>query len=185
MKTYIIPESEVENYRKAVLSEDFSCFEEVKIRTELILGYTAIELEDAKRQAKIGDCLLIKYVDKLVPMQVIDKKWNNGRLDVTLQSYYLLEQRAFDQNTNVWKDAEIRKYLNGEFLTKFDPEFVDALQTTDVHTDNYVTKDKMWLLSHEEIGYKDDSGMFKPNVGSRVYDYYKDDSTEEFKKVAE
>lgn len=179
MKTYLIPESNIEAYRQQILAKDISCVAEVDLMLS-ILGYEEIEMEDAKKIANIGDCLLVTYDNKRIPMQVIHK-YDDGR--VVLQSYYLLEQRAFDQNTNVYKDAEIRQYLNGDFLKKFDSEFVDMLKTTDVHTDNYVTHDKMWLLSHEEIGYSDDSNMFKPNVGSITYDYYKT-HIEEFKETA-
>lgn len=179
MKTYLLKESEVENYRSFVLSSELSCVEEMAMKTA-ILGYPEMDIEEAKKRAQIGDCILVKYVDKMIPMQVIHK-YEDGR--VVLQSYYLLEQRAFDQNTNVYKDAEIRQYLNGDFLNKFDPEFVQMLKTTDVHTDNYVTYDKMWLLSHEEIGYKDDSNMFKPNKGSIVYDYYKTAAAVEDEKL--
>lgn len=178
MKTRIIHEDQVEQYRASVLSASPSCIEECDIKLALLgIASDEMELEEAKKQANVGDCMLIGYNNMLVPMQVVDKKTlPDGTLDVILQSYYLLEQRAFDQNTNVYKDAEIRRYLNGEFLEKFDPEFVAALKPTEVHTDDYTTIDKCWLLSHEEIGYKDDSNMFKPNIGTRVYDYYKEDA---------
>lgn len=183
MKTYIIPESKIEQYRQAILANKLSCIEESKIKLG-IMGIEEIDIEEAKKIIKIGESLLVNYNGQLVPMQCIHK-YDDGR--VALQSYYLLEQHEFDQNTNVYKDSEIRRYLNGDFLNKFDPSFVEMLKTTDVHTDDYVTYDKMWLLSHEEIGYFDDSHMFKPNVGSVAYDYYRqisdEKSNEDFKEV--
>jgi len=171
MTTYILKEREVDKYFNYIL-KDSKSLDEASLKIA-ILGLKELEVEEAKKLADVGDCLIFKYTDKLVPFQVIDKTVNGDVIDVILQSYYLLEKRAFDQNTNVWRDAEIRKYLNGEFLKKLDPEFVKLLKTEDVHTDDYVTQDKIWLPSHEEIGYTDTSGMFKKNDGSRCYEYYK------------
>lgn len=174
MNTYIIPEDRIEDYRTQVLSNEISCVEECTIKTDL-LGYEQIDFEEAKQKAKVGDCLLLKYENILVPWQIIHKYYkDDGTTDrCVLQPYYLLEKRAFDQNTNVWRDSELRKYLNSEFLDKLDPEFVKMLRPTEVHTDNYTTIDRVWIPSHEEIGYHDSNGMFKKNIGAKAYDYYK------------
>lgn len=143
---------------------------EIKLKCA-IHGFTELELEDAKKAANVGDYFLIRYtdkVDRLVPMQVMSKN-EDGTVD--LCSAYILENHVFDENTNVWRDSEIRRYMNSdEFLSKFDPEFVKCLKTAQVHTEDYVTEDKMWLLSHEEIGYEDTNKWFHENKNTKKYE---------------
>lgn len=179
MTTYIVPEDQVEQYyNNAIKNVEF--LEEAKLQTT-IMGFPSYELEEAKKEAKIGDCLLVEYEgNKLVPFQVLHKYEKDGELRCVLGSYYLLEKRAFDQNTNVWRDCELRRYLNGpEFAAKFNPEFYKCMKTHEVHTDDYVTNDKVWIPSHEEIGYVDSSSMFKKNVGAITFDYYKENPSEQ------
>lgn len=171
MNTFILKEADVDAYWKSTISTS-SSIEESILNTTLF-GLETLDIEEAKKKAEIGDCLLIQYENKLIPMQVIHK-FDDGR--VALQSYYLLDKHAFDKNTNVWRDAEIRKYMNEDMAAKFDPEFVKLVKPYQVHTDDYVTEDKFWLLSHEEIGYEDKNNMFKKNVGTITFDYYKDSS---------
>lgn len=177
MTTYILKESDVDKYYEFVLKDELT-ISQTKLKIS-ILGFEELEVEEAKRKANVGDCLLFAYNEKLVPFQILQKNYtkdSNGeeKLDCIMQSYYLLEKRAFDKSTNVWKNAEIRKYLNGDFLKKLDPDLVKLMKVTEIHTDDYVTQDKVWLPSHEEIGYEDKNGMFKENVGTECYEYYKD-----------
>ena len=61
-----------------------------------------------------------------------------------------------DDNSNVYKTSYIRKLLNSQrFLNRFNSEFVDHIKQTTVHTEKYVTRDKLWLLSHEEVNSND------------------------------
>ena len=61
-------------------------------------------------------------------------------------------QTIFDATTNVYKNCYIRNLINSEeFLNRFNSEFVKHIQITEVHTEDYITNDKLWLLSHEEI----------------------------------
>ena len=175
MTTYLIPEADVDSgeFWKSAINGIESVPESRLTLT--LLGYPEIDVEEAKKLAKIGDCLLFKYDDHLVPFQV-SHKYDDGR--VVRQTYYLMEKHMFDENTNVYKDSEIRRFLNEDVVKKMDPEFVNMIKPKQVHTDNYVTEDKLWLLSHEEIGYHDSNHMFKENVGAEVFDYYKDSESE-------
>ena len=168
MNTYILPENEFTNYEEMILKQCTDLYE-MKIMTSLKLGLVEMDLEEAKKAVNIGDYFLIEYDNKLVPMQIIDKDSNNV---CTLMSAYILENHKFDDNTNVYKNSDIRSYMNGEFLNKFDKEFVDKLITSEVHTDNYTTSDKMWIPSHEEVGYLDSNNWFKKNVGTQTYKYF-------------
>lgn len=177
MTTYILKENDVDKYYEFILKNELT-INQAKLKIS-ILGYEELEVEEAKRKANVGDCLLFTYDGKLVPFQILQKDYikdenGNEKLDCIMQAYYLLEKRAFDKKTNIWRDAEIRHYLNGDFLKKLDPELVNLMKVTDVHTDDYVTKDRVWLPSHEEIGYEDKNGMFKINIGAKCYEYYKD-----------
>lgn len=58
----------------------------------------------------------------------------------------------FDDTTNVYKNSYVRKLLNStKFLSRFNKEFIEHIKPTKVHTEDYTTVDKLWLLSHEEI----------------------------------
>lgn len=168
MNTYILKEKDIDSYFNFVI-KDSSGIEESKIKIG-IMGLEEYELEEAKKVSKIGDCLLLEYDGKLLPFQVIHKKPGNT---VILSSYYVLDNHMFDEKSNVWRDSSIRRYMNNDMSKKFDPEVLKLVKTSKVHTENYVTEDKFWLLSHEEIGYKDKNNMFKKNIGAEVFDYYK------------
>lgn len=168
MNTYILKESDIETYYNSVLKTNSSLSASM-IMTDL-LGLECMDVEDAKKRANIGDCLLFEYDGKMLPFQVIHK-YPNGRC--VMSSYYVLDNHIFDEKSNVWRDSSIRKYMNDDMAKKFNPEVLKLIKEHDVHTEDYVTKDKFWLLSHEEIGYKDESNMFKKNVGAETFDYYK------------
>ena len=115
---------------------------------------------------------------------------------VTVMSKDILENRAFDDTgtygSNHWGNSDLRKYLNGEFYNKLDPNFRAAiLETNLVNIENeannynydkcgapsysgktYYTQDKIFIPSFEELGIKniswarkvgEDYGAFKTN----------------------
>lgn len=165
LNVHYLPENQIQTYQKSVL-EQSSCLAEMKLRADA-MGLIEMTKDEAKKIAKKGDCLLIEYKDKYVPFQIL--KVNKADNTLILQSYYLLENRKFDDNTNVWRDCDLRRYLNSDFKKNFSKEFIDSLITTDVHTEDYITKDDFWILSHEEVGYKDENNWFKPNIGTEAY----------------
>lgn len=74
-----------------------------------------------------------------------------------LLSKNILEERAFDDNDNRWKDSEIRNYLNNEWLsgksTLSQYAVMTALYTIQEYnsTDMDVTEDKVFLLSEADL----------------------------------
>ena len=167
LEFHYLPQNMIDIYEKAVLNmKDCVSVDEMKVHATL-MGLRIVSKDEAKKIAKKGDCLLVEYKDKYIPYQIIHVDEVNNTL--TLQSFYLIENRPFDSTTNVWRDCELRRYLNSDYEKNFNKDFTDAWIPTDVHTDNYVTVDKCWILSHEEVGYDDKYEWFTPNVGASAY----------------
>ena len=77
----------------------------------------------------------------------------------------------FDGKSNRYETSYVRELINSnEFLSRFNPEFAKHVQQTTIHTEDYVTTDKLWLLSHEEISKV---GFFIPNEYCRSFDLFK------------
>ena len=79
----------------------------------------------------------------------------------------------FDVKSNRYKTSYARELINSnEFLSRFNSEFVKRIQLTEVHTEDYVTNDKLWLLSHEEINQCSDD-LLKPNHECHAFEMFK------------
>lgn len=172
MKYIYIPKDRINEFNEGNLYSSHSIAEQmIKIN---LSGFESHDKEDIremskeelKKNAKVGDYILVRYTDKLVPFQIVDMTENN---DLVLCSQNILERHIFDKNTNKWKDSELRKYMNSkEFMDKFDPEFIADLKVGTVHTEDYTTQDKFWIPSHEEIG-EGNSSFLKENKGTRPF----------------
>lgn len=178
MKFHYIPHSkddihkpECENLSEICLNS--SCDAELILKLALCGCDHELELDEIKKIAQIGDRILIRFNSKLRPWIIVARKENG---DLVLNSEDCLETRRFDPYMSSWKDSEIREYLNGdEFAEKFDPEFLKLVKDEDVHTDDYVTRDRFWLLSHEELNCNgDQSSWFKKNRGTVHFPYFTD-----------
>ena len=78
----------------------------------------------------------------------------------------------FDDMTNVYKNSYIRKLLNSDdFLRRFNKEFIEHIKPTIVHTEDYTTTDKLWLLSHEEIAQNVD--FLEQNKNCHAFDLFR------------
>lgn len=176
MTTFIVDENSIDAYGRMLISTEPQSVEECKLNIVLSsLGYKEIELNEARIIANVGDCLLLEYSNILMPFQIIEKiQTDDSHVPkLTLQSYYGLEQIHFDLKTNDWKTSRLRKYLNTEFLSKLGKEVAEAIIPTDVSTDDYVTKDKVYVLSHEEMGIIDSKNEFVSNLNAHAFSYYK------------
>ena len=79
---------------------------------------------------------------------------------------------TFDDKSNRYETSYVRRLINSnEFLSRFNPEFVKYIQPTEVHTEDYTTEDKLWLLSHEEISQ--DVAFLKPNGKCTAFEMFK------------
>ena len=77
----------------------------------------------------------------------------------------------FDDEIKIYKNSYIRKLLNSDdFLSRFNQEFVKCIKPTILHTEDYTTVDKLWLLSHEEVGQ--DAGFLSRNNNCRPFDLF-------------
>ena len=78
----------------------------------------------------------------------------------------------FDDRSGRYETSYVRKLINSnEFLNRFNQEFVKHIQLTKVYTEDYVTNDKLWLLSHEEVNSSDD--CLKPNHKCISFEMFK------------
>ena len=158
------------------LCHSVSCESELHIQLA-IRGYDdEMELDEIKKIAEVGDRILIRFNGKLIPWIIVDKT-NDGHL--IMNSEDCLEKSKFDDKTNVWRDSYLRNYINSdEFAKKFDPEFIKLTQITDVHTDDYVTKDRFWIPCHEEVNCDAESAKwFKKNKGTKRLKYFTDNQS--------
>ena len=77
----------------------------------------------------------------------------------------------FDDKSNAYKTSYIRNLINSkDFLNRFDQEFVNHIKPTIVHTEDYTTTDKLWLLSHEEISKQAD--FLRRNNNCQSFDLF-------------
>ena len=80
----------------------------------------------------------------------------------------------FDNKSNRYETSYVRELINSnEFLHRFNLEFVKRIQLTEVHTEDYVTNDKLWLLSHEEINQDSDLLIIRPNHECHAFEMFK------------
>ena len=99
-------------------------------------------------------------------------------LDITSNNELVLQlvlpiREKFDDKSNVYKTSYIRNLLNSDkFLSRFNKEFVDHINPTIIHTENYTTEDKFWLLSHEEIDLAN-TIFLKRNKTCKSFDAFK------------
>ena len=88
----------------------------------------------------------------------------------------------FDDKSNRYETSYVRKLINSnKFLNRFNPEFVKHIQLTEVHTEDYTTKDKLWLLSHEEISQ--DVAFLKPNGKCTAFEMFKTIDLEAYSQI--
>lgn len=81
-------------------------------------------------------------------------------------------QESFDEaGSTSWKESSIRRKINSNvFVCKLDEDFIDHTVVKEIHTRDYTTYDRFWLLSHEEIG--SDVSYCKPNDSQKCLGYF-------------
>ena len=155
----------------AELSElvGFNLRDKIKDALKIDTTITQDKKFDPNKKYKPGDVFKIMFDDEVLDVLVLGEK--DG---CTCVQFECCETIPFDKNMeNDWGDSSSRKYLNSEqFIKKVDPEFMKHVVEATVHTEDYTTKDKFWLLSHEEIGFVDDKNWFMQNRGTKKLDYF-------------
>jgi hypothetical protein len=116
----------------------------------------------------VGQTFTIRYGESLCEALVLDES-KEGKIVLLL----LQLESKFDEYKNIWKQSYIRKWLNSnKFLKNFDSEFLNHVKETEVHTEDYVTKDKFWLVSHEEVCFEYANKWFKQNKNTKRFNYF-------------
>ena len=159
-----------------------SCYDNISEICHNAISNAAIDLElcmrgsrnlissekELHKIAEVGDKILVSFEGKYVPWIIINK----DKEALTINSEDCLKEKAFDKETNKWKDSAIRKYLNGKyFKDKFEKEFLKLVSDDLIGTEDYTTTDKFWLLSHEEIGNKGNDSL-KKNCETKHFKYF-------------
>ena len=89
----------------------------------------------------------IKFDGKEVDAFILDIIDNKPIIQLVLPTV-----TKFDGKSNRYETSYVRELINSnKFLNRFNLEFVKHIKPTKVHTEDYVTNDKLWLLSHEEV----------------------------------
>ena len=121
----------------------------------------------------------IKFDGKEVDAFILDVC--NNKLVIQL-SLPMVTKTKFDDKSNRYETSYVRRLINSnEFLNRFNSEFVKRIQQTKVHTENYVTTDKLWLLSHEEIN--SNVGFLKPNDNCTTFEMFKTIDLEAYSQI--
>ena len=103
------------------------------------------EVNGGNENALVGDIIVMGGLDWLVI------KVENGQ--ALLLSNYVLENRRFDEFSNVWETSELREFLNGEFFesTFSERERINIVETNVATYNQNNTMDNIFILSHEEL----------------------------------
>ncbi len=104
------------------------------------------------KNAKVGDFIKFGNYSQTSNGQNQPIEWQvlaieNGKMLVI--SRYGLDAKRFDSSSNVWKNSEIRKWLNGEFYNKaFNEKEKKSINLSNLS--DVVTSDNVFLLSEGE-----------------------------------
>lgn len=111
------------------------------------------DLVDA--ELEINDFVLVPYqhatCKMYVPCRIL---WLEDDV-ATLNFERCLEDKIFDKNSNDYVKSGIRNFLNScEFIDRLSPRLQKLCVESSIWWKNFEIKDKFWLLSHEEVGFK-------------------------------
>lgn len=101
-------------------------------------------------------------------------------IQLLINDYFRFSYFRIDESSNCYKTSNIRKFLKSEeFSNNFNSEFLSRVKISEVHTEDYITQDKFYLLSHEEVGMSHEEVVllkrFKPNQGAKKLDGFSSD----------
>ena len=125
------------------------------------------DLDDS--ELEVNGFVLVPYqhaVRKMyVPCRIL---WLEDGI-ATLNFEWCLEDKIFDENKNDYVKSNIRKFLNScKFINRLSPKLLKLCIESNVRWKNLKVKDKFWLLSHEEVGFKKISWL-ENNIMSRWF----------------
>ena len=120
-------------------------------------------------ELEVNDFVLVPYKHAArkmyVPCRIL---WLEDGI-ATLNFEWCLEDKIFDENKNDYVKSNIRKFLNScKFINRLSPKLLKLCIESNVRWKNLKVKDKFWLLSHEEVGFKKISWL-ENNITSRWF----------------
>lgn len=112
------------------------------------------DLSEIIEKLQVGMSFTTKFDGKSIEALCLDDT-DNGKIVMLFPEIW----EKFDKRKcNIWRESSIRTKLNSDdFFCKFDKDFINHTIIKEVHTCDYITNDRFWLLSHEEVGFKIDS----------------------------
>lgn len=111
------------------------------------------DLDDS--ELEVNDFVLVPYKHAArmmyVPCRIL---WLEDGI-ATLNFEWCLEDKIFDEDGNDYVKSSIRKFLNSrKFIDRLSPKLLKLCIESSIRWKNFEIKDKFWLLSHEEVGFK-------------------------------
>ena len=111
------------------------------------------DLDDS--ELEVNDFVLVPYKHAArkmyVPCRIL---WLEDGI-ATLNFEWCLKDRIFDKDNNDYVKSDIRKFLNSnKFIDRLSPKLLNLCIESSIWWKNFEIKDKFWLLSHEEVGFK-------------------------------
>lgn len=123
---------------------------------EMQLHCTLMGCQDlADAELEVNDFVLVPYQHAArkmyVPCRIL---WLEDGV-ATLNFEWSLEDKIFDRNSNDYVKSDIRKFLNSpKFINRLSPKLLKLCVESSIWWKNFEIKNKFWLLSHEEVGFK-------------------------------
>ena len=146
------------------------------------------KLGDEKEVSIDGTDFTVRIANKSTPTECSKDDISQSACGFVIEFVDIVEDRPMNTDaTNVggWETSELRSYLNNEFLSKLPADLQNIITKTkvisghgDKEEENFVTNDKIYLLSPHEV-YPIDN--FTPvdtdYLNTRQLDYYRDNNT--------
>ena len=125
------------------------------------------DLSEIIKKLQVGMSFTTKFDGKLIEALCLDIT-DEGK---TVMLFPEMQEEFDEGGSNNWKNSSIRRELNSDvFMCKLDEDFINHTIIKDVHTCDYITNDRFWLMSHEEIGLNTNS--FKENHLCKKLKYF-------------
>ena len=123
---------------------------------EMQLHCTLMGCQDlADAELEVNGFVLVPYQHAVRKMYVPCRILSLEDGIATLNFEWCLEDRIFDKDNNDYVKSDIRKFLNSnKFIDRLSPKLLKLCIESSIWWKNFEIKDKFWLLSHEEAGFK-------------------------------
>ena len=139
-------------------------------------GNTSLyNIGDTKKITVDGTNYTVRLANNSTPSECDGTDFSQTACGFVVEFVDIIEQRTMGSNGNAWDEANVRTYLNGNFLKKLPTEVQNLIIYTNTVSNNasvdtISTSDKVYLLSPAEIFY----GLTGNDADkTRQLDYYK------------